>query len=76
MSDQQIPEQIPLPDSGDPAKNADNPYNNRNHEQQTINKSDVLAVAGLMGQVAGSLNEIDKMNAGGCLLYTYDAADE
>lgn len=62
---EQIPEQIPLPDSGDPTKSVDNPYNSRNHEQQSLNKSDVLAVAGLMGQVAGSLNEIDKMNAGG-----------
>lgn len=43
-----------------------NPYNFRNHEHSNpIGKDDVLAVASLMGQVAGSLGEIDKHNLGG-----------
>lgn len=37
----------------------------RDHEQpQTYQKNDVLAVAGLLGQVSGALNEIDKRNVG------------
>lgn len=43
-----------------------NPYNARNHEHSgPLGKDDVLAVASLMGQVAGSLGEIDKQNLGG-----------
>lgn len=42
-----------------------NPYNARNHEHSgPLGKDDVLAVASLMGQVAGSLGEIDKQNLG------------
>ena len=45
---------------------APNPYNTRNHESSTpLGKDDVMAVASLFGQVAGSLSEIDKQNLGG-----------
>lgn len=44
----------------------DNPYANRNHESGTnaLVKSDVHAVAALLGNVSGSLKEIDKQNVG------------
>lgn len=44
-----------------------NPYNNRNHEagQPITSKSDVLAVAGLLGNVSRELTHIDKQNVGG-----------
>lgn len=42
-----------------------NPYEIRNHEDNGINtRDDVLAVAGLLGQVTGSLGEIDKQQVG------------
>lgn len=42
-----------------------NPYNNRDHEtDQTLNKSDIRAVAALLGQVTGSLKEIDSKVVG------------
>ena len=46
-------------------KNEPNPYDNRNHDDPGIqNRDDVLAVAGLLGQVTGSLGEIDKQQVG------------
>jgi hypothetical protein len=43
-----------------------NPYDSRDHENtQPIDKSDVMAVAGLLGQVTGALGEIDRNNVGG-----------
>ena len=46
-------------------KNEQNPYDNRNHDDPGIqNRDDVLAVAGLLGQVTGSLGEIDKQQVG------------
>tara|TARA_B100002019_G_scaffold122391_1_gene105264 strand:- start:1579 stop:2127 length:549 start_codon:yes stop_codon:yes gene_type:complete len=43
-----------------------NPYTNRDHEiAKPIDKSDVMAVAGLLGQVTGALSEIDRNNVGG-----------
>jgi len=43
-----------------------NPYNNRDHEsQKQYSKQDVLAVAGLLGQVGGALGAIDRQNVGG-----------
>lgn len=42
-----------------------NPYNNRDHETgQDLNKSDIRAVAALLGQVTGSLKEIDNKVVG------------
>lgn len=42
-----------------------NPYDGRNHEGNGIqSREDVLAVAGLLGQVTGSLVEIDKQQVG------------
>jgi len=42
-----------------------NPYNYRDHENESpMGRDDVLAVASLFGQVAGSLSEIDKNNVG------------
>lgn len=42
-----------------------NPYNSRNHETSVpLGRDDVMAVASLFGQVAGSLSEIDKQNLG------------
>lgn len=47
-------------------KEQPNPYNSRNHESsEPLGRDDVMAVASLFGQVAGSLNEIDKQNLGG-----------
>ena len=52
--------------SEDEQQEQPNPYNSRNHESTgPVNKSDVLAVAGLLGQVSGALNEIDQRNVGG-----------
>ena len=43
----------------------DNPYNARNHEDESgFKRDDVLAVAGLLGQVSGSLSDIDSKNVG------------
>ena len=43
-----------------------NPYSNRDHETtRPVDKSDVMAVAGLLGQVSGALSEIDRNNVGG-----------
>ena len=44
----------------------DNPYANRNHDYNPENlaKSDVHAVAALLGKVSGSLKEIDRQNVG------------
>ena len=43
----------------------DNPYNARNHENESdFARDDVLAVAGLLGQVSGSLSDIDSKNVG------------
>ena len=43
-----------------------NPYSNRDHETtKPVDKSDVMAVAGLLGQVSGALSEIDRNNVGG-----------
>lgn len=55
MSEQkEIPKDIP------------NPYNTRDHESLgPVGKDDVMAVASLLGQVAGSLGEIDRQNLGG-----------
>ena len=44
----------------------DNPYPHRDHEAPVeMQRDDVLAVASLLGQVTGSLREIDKQNVGG-----------
>lgn len=44
----------------------DNPYPYRDHESPAeMQRDDVLAVASLLGQVTGSLREIDKQNVGG-----------
>ena len=41
------------------------PYNSRNHENTIpVDQSDVLAVAGLLGQVSGELKGIDHQNVG------------
>ena len=49
----------------DKAPEERNPYDSRNHEGNGIqNRDDVLAVAGLLGQVTGSLGEIDKQQVG------------
>lgn len=44
----------------------ENPYANRNHDNQgtDLAKSDVHAVAALLGKVSGSLKEIDRQNVG------------
>ena len=42
-----------------------NPYDNRNHENVSMDQNDLRAVAGLLGQVSGGLKEIDKRNVGG-----------
>lgn len=43
-----------------------NPYESRDHESSApIDKSDVMAVASLLGQVTGSLKDIDSRNVGG-----------
>ena len=43
-----------------------NPYSIRDHESgNTWGRDDVMAVAGLLGQVSGTLSEIDKKNVGG-----------
>lgn len=44
----------------------DNPYANRNHDNtpENLAKSDVHAVAALLGRVSGSLKEIDRQNVG------------
>lgn len=48
-----------------------NPYENRDHESSApIDKSDVMAVASLLGQVTGSLKDIDSRNVGGQNKYT------
>ena len=62
------PELIPPPAPPAPAEQQElNPYNNRNHEsgQPITSKSDVLAVAGLLGNVSRELTHIDKQNVGG-----------
>lgn len=41
------------------------PYDYRDHESVNMNSDDIRAVAGLLGQVTGSLKEIDKRNVGG-----------
>lgn len=41
------------------------PYDNRNHENVSMDQNDLRAVAGLLGQVSGGLKEIDKRNVGG-----------
>lgn len=42
-----------------------NPYDTRNHEDgHAIDHSDVLAVAGLVGQISGTLSEIDTKMVG------------
>jgi hypothetical protein len=43
----------------------DNPYVNRDHENVALDKSDVHAVAALLGRVSGSLKEIDKQSLSG-----------
>ena len=63
MSNQ--PEQIPPP-APTPQDQAPNPYAGRDHEDGSIKtKSDVLAVAGLLGSVSGELGRIDQQNVGG-----------
>lgn len=53
-----------------------NPYNARNHESAApVGKDDVMAVASLLGQVAGSLGEIDKNNLGGNSNFTAKKID-
>lgn len=48
------------------AQPTDNPYSQpRDHENITMDRDDVLAVAGLLGTVNGALGEIDKRNVGG-----------
>lgn len=48
-----------------------NPYESRDHENlNPVDKSDVMAVASLLGQVTGSLREIDSRNVGGQNQYT------
>ena len=42
-----------------------NPYNQRDHDTVPMDQNDIRAVAGLLGQVSGSLREIDKRNVGG-----------
>lgn len=42
-----------------------NPYNQRDHDTVPMDQNDIRAVAGLLGQVSGSLKEIDKRNVGG-----------
>lgn len=42
-----------------------NPYDNRNHENVSMDQNDLRAVAGLLGQVSGGLKEIDNRNVGG-----------
>jgi len=63
MSNQ--PEKIPLPP--EPTKEqAQNPYAGRDHETGGFkSKSDVLAVAGLLGATARELGQIDTQNVGG-----------
>jgi hypothetical protein len=42
-----------------------NPYGNRDHvDSGGFQRDDVLAVAGLLGQVSGSLSDIDSKNVG------------
>ena len=48
------------------AQSSDNPYSQpRDHENTSMDREDVLAVAGLLGTVNGALGEIDKRNVGG-----------
>ena len=48
-----------------------NPYESRDHENSApVDRSDVMAVASLLGQVTGSLKEIDNRNVGGQNQYT------
>lgn len=48
------------------SENQPNPYENRDHDSSgNWGKDDVLAVAGLLGQVTGSLADIDRKNVGG-----------
>ena len=63
MSNQ--PEQIPPP--APPTEDqANNPYVGRSHEDGSIKtKSDVMAVAGLLGSVGRELSQIDRQNVGG-----------
>lgn len=50
--------------------NQPNPYNNRNHESSGhMDHDDIRAVAGLLGQVSGSLEKIDQQNVGGANPY-------
>ncbi len=47
-------------------KEQPNPYNNRNHEGDgQLGRDDILAVAGLLGNVSSSLDKIDQQNVGG-----------
>lgn len=41
------------------------PYDYRDHESVNMDSDDIRAVAGLLGQVTGSLKEIDSRNVGG-----------
>lgn len=53
--------------STDPA----NPYNARDHESQlSLDREDVLAVAGLLGSVSRNLSDIDSKNVGGSNQFT------
>ena len=63
MSNQ--PEQIPPP--AQPTEDqVNNPYVGRSHEDGSIKtKSDVMAVAGLLGSVGRELSQIDRQNVGG-----------
>lgn len=41
-----------------------NPYTNRNHEDSSLGRDDIRAVAGLLGNVTGSLRELDNKIVG------------
>ena len=41
-----------------------NPYTSRNHEDSSLGRDDIRAVAGLLGNVTGSLRELDKKIVG------------
>ena len=52
-------------------KDPNNPYNSRDHEsQEALDREDVLAVAGLLGNVSRNLADIDNKNVGGSNQFT------
>lgn len=52
-------------------KDPNNPYNARNHEAEvSMDREDVLAVAGLLGSVSRNLSDIDSKNVGGSNPFT------